>query len=54
MKGGSVASEILCVGQLGCAEKKVENSDFNRGFALIPLVKIGGKSQKSIDIFFIF
>ena len=30
MKGGSEKSEILCVGQLACAEKKRENSNFNR------------------------
>ena len=30
MKGGSEKSEILCVGQLACAEKKIENSNFNR------------------------
>ena len=31
MKGGSVKSEILCVHQLGCAEKKVENNNFLGG-----------------------
>ena len=28
MRGSSVKSEILCVHQLGCAEKKVENNNF--------------------------
>ena len=30
MKGGSEKSEILCVGQSACAEKKVEKSVFLR------------------------
>ena len=31
MKGGSDKSEILCVGQLACAKKKLEKNIFVRG-----------------------